>query len=424
MLEAFGTGPILGALLNFAYLYPLFMAYVWMAGGLYYFYHWEARGRSHPDRPPKREKWPGVSILVPCYNEGEQVVETVEWLLEQDYPDYEIIAVNDGSQDNTGALLDDLAARHERLRVIHFATNQGKAMGLRMAAMASRHEFLVCIDGDALLDHHACKWLVHHMLTGPRVGAVTGNPRIRTRSTLIGRLQVGEFSATIGLIKRAQRIYGRIFTVSGVVVAVRKAALHRTHFWSLDMVTEDIDMSWNLQSDHWDIRYEPNALVWILMPETLKGLWSQRLRWAQGGAEALIKHLPKLWRWHQRRTWGVIFEYFLSVIWAYLMLGLIVLWLVGRVVPLPETLDVARIIPAWHGVVLGVTCLIQFAVSLAIDSRFERGLGRYYYWMIWYPIAYWLINMASTVVGFIKAVTKPAGTRAVWKSPDRGIRSS
>ena len=82
-----------------------------------------------------------------------------------------------------------------------------------------------------------------HLANGPRVGAVTGNPRIRNRSTLLGRLQVGEFSSIIGLIKRAQRIYGRIFTVSGVIAGFRISALHQVGYWNTDMVTEDIDVS-------------------------------------------------------------------------------------------------------------------------------------------------------------------------------------
>ena len=70
-----------------------------------------------------------------------------------------------------------------------------------------------------------------------------------------------------------------------VIVAFRRSALNRVGYWSPDMITEDIDISWRLQLDHWDIRYEPNALCFILMPETLKGLWRQRLRWAQGGVD-------------------------------------------------------------------------------------------------------------------------------------------
>lgn len=413
-----------GVLLDFVFYYPLFMAYLWMIGGLYYYFHWERpEGRSYDD-PPELDETPFVSILIPCHNEAENVRETVAWAHAQEYPEFEVIAVNDGSSDGTGEILDDLQKTHPRLRVIHHVENQGKAVGLRTAALASRGEYLVCIDGDALLDPHATTWIVRHFLSGPRVGAVTGNPRIRTRSTLLGKVQVGEFSSIIGLIKRTQRIYGRVFTVSGVVTGVRKSALHRIGYWSPDIVTEDIDLSWALQRDHWDVRFEPNALCWILMPETLGGLWRQRLRWAQGGVEVLRKYGTSFLKWKKRRMWGVLVEHSLSVIWSYLMAATVLLWAVGLIVSVPQGLAVRSILPEWYGVILGVTCLLQFGVSLTLDSRYEQGLGRYYYWMIWYPVAFWVINMLTTVAAVPKALLKPAGTRAVWSSPDRGVRVS
>ena len=76
-----------------------------------------------------------------------------------------------------------------------------------------------------LLAHDAIGWMLEHFLTDPGVGAVTGNPRIRTRTSLLGRMQVGEFSSIVGLIKRTQQVYGRIFTVSGVITMFRKTAL-------------------------------------------------------------------------------------------------------------------------------------------------------------------------------------------------------
>lgn len=409
-------------LLHFAFYYPLFMAYVWMIGGIYYFFHWEKKGGRSHDAPPALPHYPSVSFIVPCHNEGDNVRETIEWLDRQDYPDFEIIAVNDGSTDATGEILDGLAETYPRLRVLHFAANQGKAMGLRAGALAARSEILVCIDGDALLDPHATTWMVRHFLDGPRVAAVTGNPRVRTRSTLVGKLQVGEFSSIIGLIKRAQRIYGRVFTVSGVVSAFRRTALHHVGYWSLDMITDDIDISWKLQVAHWDIRYEPNALCWILMPETLRGLWRQRLRWAQGGAEVLLRYWRGLLPWRKRRMWGIFWECLTSVAWSYTMAALFVLWFVGLFVTIPEPFAVDTIIPQWHGVVLGITCLLQFAVSLVVDSRYERGLGRKYYWMVWYPLAFWTISMATTVVGLPKAVLRRRGQRATWRNSDRGLR--
>ncbi len=412
------------ALFSFTFYYPLLMAYTWIIGAVFYYYHRERTDAHAVDDPPELNYYHGISFLVPCHNEEESLLDTIDSLVQQDYPVFEIIAINDASDDNTGVLLDELAMKHDNLRVIHFNENQGKAMGLRMAAMASQYEFLICIDGDALLDPHASRWIMRHFLNGPRVGAVTGNPRVRNRSTLLGKIQVGEFSSIIGLIKRAQRIYGRIFTVSGVVAAFRKEALQTVGFWNLNTVTEDIDISWRLQLGHWDIRYEPNALCWILMPEKLAGLWRQRLRWAQGGIEALMLHIKPLRDWRSRRMWLVIIELLVSTFWAYAMLTSFLLWGLGKFVDLPEVLQAPGIIPGWTGVLLGFTCLVQFAVSLTIDSRYEPRLSRYYYWMVWYPLVYWILQSAATCVAVPKALLSGLKTRGTWTSPDRGIRAS
>ena len=64
---------------------------------------------------------------------------------------------------------------------------------------------------------------------------------------------------------------------------------------------------------------------------------------------------------------------------------------------------------------------MQFAFSKWLDGRYERGLGRNYYWMIWYPFAFWIINMLATVVAYPKVLGRRRA-RARWVSPDRGIR--
>lgn len=416
---------------GFTFYYPLFMAYLWMIGAGHYYLRFEKRF-VHEKTPPPMADYPGVSLVVPMHNEGDNVRETIAQLMAQEYPEFEVVAVNDGSYDNTGEILDELCKEYPRLRVIHLANNQGKAVALNTAALMSRYEFLVCIDGDALLDAHAAAWCMQHFISGPRVGSVTGNPRIRNRSTLLGKIQVGEFSSIIGLIKRAQRVYGRIFTVSGVISAFRKAALHDIGYWSPEMLTEDIDVSWKMQIAHWDIRYEPKALCWILMPETLRGLWKQRLRWAMGGIQVLHKYLPSLLHWRKRRMWMIYLEFLISVLWAYSMAASLNLWLISQLINLPAWISVPGIIPGWGGVLIATTCLIQIGLSLMLDAGYEaeylsnkRGsLLRIYYWMIWYPIGYWLLNMLTTVWAVPKTMMRKKNTRAIWVSPDRGIKPS
>lgn len=413
---------------EFIYAYPLFMAYIWMLGALIFYFRFEFKQRDYSEKHPLAlSDQPLVSILVPCYNESENIRETIAVLAEQDYPHFEIIAINDGSKDNTLAILNELTEQYPMLRVVNLHTNQGKAMGLRTGALLANSEYLVCIDGDALLEPCAIGWMVRHFVNNPRVGAVTGNPRIRNRSTLLGRLQVGEFSAIIGMIKRAQRSYGRVFTVSGVIAAFRKSALHDVGYWSNDMVTEDIDISWKLQLAGWTIYFEPRALCWVLMPETLSGLWRQRVRWAQGGAEVLLRYFNALFNWSARGMWLLYLECLASTTWAYLILFYSIFVGFNRVFlgDMRGSLGYDWS-PGWTTTLLSLTCMVQFALSLLIDSRYEipsHSPARYYYWMIWYPIAYWLMNVATTITGSIKAVTKKRGQRAVWVTLDRGLRN-
>jgi poly-beta-1,6-N-acetyl-D-glucosamine synthase len=403
---------------EFALIFPLFMSYLWMAGGIVYYFRWEDGGKQRVDEPPVLEHYPGVSVIVPAHNESYAILETIESLKNLQYPELEIIIVNDGSTDETADILNAFAAEGS-IRAIHLETNQGKAAAMRVGLLASKHELLVCLDGDALLDPHAITWLIRHF-DGPRVGAVTGNPRIRTRSTLLGRIQVGEFSSIIGLIKRAQRVYGRVFTVSGVVTAFRKTALHRIGYWDLNKLTDDIDISWRLQMDHWAIRFESNALCWILMPETLKGLWSQRLRWAQGGVEVAFEHTRALCSWRKRHMWPILAEFCISMLWAYTIAILGISLLVNQIADIPTLPNLGEWLPSWGGALLGVTCLIQFALSLLIERRFETGQLKSYFWIIWYPGAYWLMTVCTSIVALPRTLLRSSSSRAVWTSPDRG----
>ncbi|WP_119686730.1 poly-beta-1,6-N-acetyl-D-glucosamine synthase [Acinetobacter ursingii] len=407
--------------LNFVFYYPLFMSYLWMMGAL--IFYWKERKEPPYQQPAELDVYPMVAVLIPCFNEGDNAEETISHAFSLDYPNFEVIAINDGSSDNTAEVLDRLAERFEKLRVVHLAQNQGKAVALQAGSLLTQAEFLIGIDGDALLDPHAAKWMIRHFLQDRTVAAVTGNPRIRTRSTLLGRIQVGEFSSIVGMIKRAQRSFGRLFTVSGVITAFRKSAVHEVGYWSPNMLTEDIDITWKLQRAGWDIRFEPNALVWILMPETLNGLWKQRLRWAMGGAQVLVKNLDVFFKPKLNFLWPLMFELCLTLVWSYLMLIMAILWLLHFVVPLGELSGISSpFLPYGSGILLGATCLLQFALSKWMDSRYEPNLGKNYYWMIWYPFVFWLITITATIVAFPKVLLRGDEKRARWVSPDRGMR--
>ena len=374
-------------------------------------------------RPPESDlPRPPVSVLIPCFNESDTLAETLSAALSLDWPDWEVIAINDGSSDDTGAQLDAWVEREPRLRVVHLTSNQGKALALRAGALLARHEWLLCIDGDALLDPQAVGWMVRHLQRHPRLGAVTGNPRIRNRSTWIGRLQVIEFGLIIGLIKRAQAQLGGLFCVSGVVGLVRRRALHDVGYWNPGRLTEDIDLTWRLQRAGWRVTYEPHGLVWILMPETLRGLWRQRLRWAEGGVEVLRDNLDLLLRPRQWRLLPFLLEPLLSLLWAWLLAltslvsALLLLWGAGHGLLAWQPLRGPLLLLLAVGLTEGL-------VGILLDRPYDRGLLRNGVWLIWYPLAFWLVSFAASLVALPRHLLRPAAQRARWVSPDRGVRA-
>lgn len=394
------------------------MSYVWVFGTIIF----HLFRSSDEDVRLDESSAPLVSILIPCHNEEECIQETIECLMAQEYPNFEIIAVDDGSSDNTVGVLNRLQEKHDCLRVVSLRSNRGKGSALNMGALVSRGEYLVSIDADAILDPRALGYFVWHFLKSQRVGAVTGNPRIRNRTSLLGKIQVGEFSSVVNMIKSTQRIVGKIYTVSGVIAAFRKKALLSAGFWSNNMVTEDVDISWKLQLKFWDIRYEHRALCWVLMPETIKGIFKQRIRWTQGGSEVLLKYFKTLLDWRQRRIWPVYLESMLGMLWSYCFMAVALLWILHFFVKIPPPFLVQRLFPpGWHGSWLAMTCMLQFSVGLIASRFYEKKRLRLFFWLIWYPAVYWLINAVSSVVGFPKAVFKKKETLAVWESPDRGI---
>jgi len=418
----------------FVLFYPVLMVSVWIIGGLIFRMRWEDSRQSGFRSPPP------VTILVPAHNEEGVIREMIHRLSELTYPNYEVVVVNDGSTDGTAAILDRLAAKYAGwLRVLHLKTNVGKARALNRAIEYSRAEFIVTIDADCILEKDALQFFVGHLLSSKRVGAVTGNARVRNRTTLLGKIQVGEYSFVIGMIKRAQRIYGRVLTVSGAITAYRKRALLAVGCFDPDTVTEDIDVTWKLHEKFWEIRYEPRALCWVLVPETIKGLWGQRVRWAQGGIEVIRKHFRVMLNARYRRLWPVYIEYVTGIVWAHLFISISVFLIAcnlaeyfNEIWPIPATVNAMGItanalMPDWAGTraLLAFLCLGQFTVSFILDARYEKRIAfrKPYFWVVWYPAIYWLINTLACISAVFRLFTRRSKICAVWKSPDRGIHT-
>ena len=249
--------------------------------------------RRHAKRPivePSAQYAPPVSIIVPAYNEVVGIEACVRSLLASDYPDFEVVVVDDGSTDGTGVLLDSLVL--DGLRVIHQA-NAGKPAALNAGATAARHDILVLVDGDTLFEPGTLHALVAPFAdggAGQGIGAVSGNAKVGNRRGLLGRWQHIEYVIGFNLDRRMFDVLQCMPTVPGAVGAFRRSALDSVGGISGDTLAEDTDVTMALCRAGWRIVYQPTARAWTEAPSTLSQLWRQRYRWCYGTLQSIWKH--------------------------------------------------------------------------------------------------------------------------------------
>ena len=182
------------------------------------------------------------------------------------------------------------------------------------------------------------------------------------------------------------------------------------------MLTEDIDISWKLQCRDWRVVYEPHALSWILMPETVKGLYRQRLRWSKGGIQVLMKYAGTLARPTQMMMWPLFAEYLIGIAWAYSM----------TFIPAARAHQ-CRVPAAARLARIGRAALARHAAGRhlhpATDHRqhdrssLRRKLLMYFLDTIWYPVAFWLISMITTVVALPAIVLRAEASGPYGSAP-------
>jgi poly-beta-1,6-N-acetyl-D-glucosamine synthase len=168
-----------------------------------------------------------------------------------------------------------------------------------------------------------------------------------------------------------------------------------------DAATEDISTSWRLQRNNYEIRYEPRAMIDMRVPQTFRGLWRQRRRWAKGLAQVLSRNAGIWLQWRARRLYPVYVEALLSIVWAYCFVILTAMWLFTWIGGMP--LLGATPIPAWWGMLIATGSLIQLGLGVLMDRKYDPSIVGSYWWAALYPVAYW-VQMAA-----ITAVATPAG---------------
>ena len=278
-----------------------------------------------------------VSILVPAYNEEATIASSVRSLLQLNYPEYEVIVINDGSKDETLATLKREFALvpfpevewrrigtrqvrgiyrstlHPNLRVLD-KENGGKADALNAGINASRCPLFCGVDADSILERDSLRRVAEPFLDNPLTVAAGGTVRIANGCTV-----EGGFLTAVGLPRHPLAVmqiveylraflFGRmgwsplnaVLIISGAFGLFRKEAVVAVGGYRHDTVGEDMELvvrlhRWfRLQRKPYRITFVPDPICWTEAPESFKVLKNQRVRWQRGLSESLTMNLGLL----------------------------------------------------------------------------------------------------------------------------------
>ncbi len=231
---------------------------------------------------------PFVSVILPAYNEERVIAQTVRSLLASDYPEFEIIVVDDGSTDATCEVVRDNFAGDSRV-VLFTKQNAGKAEALNFGLRHAEGEIIVALDADTIFESTTINALARGF-HDPRVGAIAGNAKVGNRINTITRWQALEYITSQNLDRRAFAELNCITVVPGAVGAWRRELIEQAGGFTSDTLAEDQDLTLRIRRLGCDIGYEEIAIAWTEAPDTIRGLAKQRFRWSFGTLQCMWKH--------------------------------------------------------------------------------------------------------------------------------------
>ncbi|MEO5908574.1 MAG: bifunctional polysaccharide deacetylase/glycosyltransferase family 2 protein, partial [Ginsengibacter sp.] len=232
--------------------------------------------------------YPLVSIIVPAYNEEINSIRTVNSLLAQDYPEIEIIFVDDGSIDKTFLNVNETFKDNPKVFVFT-KMNGGKASALNLGIEKSKADFVVCIDADTQLKSDAVTLLMKKF-DQENVAAVAGNVKVGNEVNMITRWQSIEYITSQNFDRRAFDLLNCITVIPGAIGAFRKDAILIAGGFTTDTLAEDCDLTMRLLRNGNIIRNCTAAISYTEAPETFKQFLKQRFRWSFGIMQCFWKH--------------------------------------------------------------------------------------------------------------------------------------
>jgi cellulose synthase/poly-beta-1,6-N-acetylglucosamine synthase-like glycosyltransferase/peptidoglycan/xylan/chitin deacetylase (PgdA/CDA1 family) len=373
-------------------------------------------------RPPAFDPDGGslVSVLIPCFNEEKVIVGSIARILDSGWTRLEVIVLDDGSADDTSAVVQKAYASEPRVKLLSFP-NSGKASALNQGLAIARGDVIVALDADTLFPSDTIGRLVR-WFADPEVGAVAGNALVGNRLNLITRWQALEYVTAQNLERRALAALGAVTVVPGAVGAWRRSALEQLGGFPGETLAEDQDLTIAVQRAGWRVEFDPSARAYTEAPDSLKGLLKQRFRWSFGTLQCIWKHreatfstkhptlgfiaLPQIW----------LFQIFLAL--AAPLVDLAVVYSLGAALvdkmfhPVEWSPDkLTQSLFYWAAFIL--VDLSACALGMALERRAPWGD------LVWIPVQRFGYRQLMYFVVIKSVLTAIRGPRVGWNKLER-----
>lgn len=407
-------------------LYPIIGTIYWFWGAVSYLLFRQNEELTEDEL--ELANHPFITIMVPAHNEELMIKSTVKYLLNDlNYDNYEVLVVDDGSQDKTPQILRDLQKEYRQLRVLRIDDNQGKAHAFNVGMFFARSEYILSNDADIIPEKDALlKYMAYfEQPEGINYAAITANMDVSNRSTILGKSQTVEFSSIVGIIKRSQTaVNNTLYAYSGANTMYRKRFLIDAGGFRQDRVTEDISIAWDHTFMNVTPKFAPDIVFFMNVPETISDLFKQRCRWAQGGTEVWLGILPKILHhpWKNRYVIPLITDMTLSILWSFFLVITTAIFIL-MMLYFAFTGNYERI---FHRIVMSMIFvnfqvfagMAQILAALVCDLH-----GVKFKYLLFSPIYLlftWIVNPLTIITTFVKAVKTALGYgKGTWKSPKR-----
>ena len=244
---------------------------------------------------------PGVSIIIPCFEEEEWIQRTVHSCINQDYPvdKLEVIVVDDCSKDRSAERVEEIIAKlkeadtgdhayrvAERIRFFRQSANLGKRDAMARGAREAKHELLVFVDSDSFLDPFAVRNIVQPF-KDKEMGGVSGRTDVaNTYTNALTKMQAVRYSIAFRVMKAAEGYFDAATCLSGPLSCYRRdlvlkymdSWLNQRFLGQKATFGDDRSMT-NFILRHNRTTYQDSAVCMTIVPRSYKVFLRQQMRW-------------------------------------------------------------------------------------------------------------------------------------------------